>query len=66
MSIFNKSRCYNGGKKHKFIPIYNEERNPPLGIKNIGWHYDSINIIKELTSYKKHMLNQYVNGVVKQ
>ena len=54
--IFFKSRCYNGGDKHKFLPRYTEKQ---ITHKSIHAKKAILTIeqIKALTCYKEYLFD---------
>jgi hypothetical protein len=53
MTIY-KSRCYNGGKQHKFSPRYSEEPNPNPIHTNLALFP---NQMRELIYYKEYLFD---------
>jgi len=53
MGLFFKTRCYNGGKQHKFEPRFDEvPRSGPIRVKNV-WADD----LRKVVYYNKYLFD---------
>lgn len=55
MTILFKSRCYNGGNKHKFEPRVEEEDRPIDLSRNLPIFYMRPNEFREVITLKKYV-----------